>query len=325
MSAPYVQHTHIQTFADEKVNLKRELVKKYREQVNNLKEELESYINDNPDYDLVKMLNSGSVAKGTALKTLDDIDVAVYLKQAVDVKEEDLLNWLIDRLKEVYSQLKPDQFECPPGSHCVSIRFKESGLKVDVVPVIYEDNPDDYGYLTTKDTGERVLTSISLHLEFIRKRKEAQPNHFVQIVRLLKWWVRQQKVKDSLFGFKSFMVELICAHLADDGLDMSDYPNALRKIFGFICQSGLTERISFDDYYDKSILSSSTGDAIEIFDPVNPVNNIASKYSEADRLRIIEAAKDSLEALAEAHFATTQSRAVEMYKIVFGQSFRIIT
>lgn len=325
MTTPFVQHSHIQAFADEKVNLKPELVKKYREQVDNLRERLESYINDNPDYDLVKMLNSGSVAKGTALKTLDDMDVAVYLRQAMDVKEEDLLNWLIDRLKEVYPQLKPDQFECPPGSHCASILFKESGLKVDVVPVIYEGDPDDYGYLATKDTGERVLTSIPLHLEFIRKRKEAQPAHYAQIVRLLKWWVRQQKAKDSLFGFKSFMVELLCALLADGRLDMSDYPNALRKIFGYICQSGLKERISFDDYYDKSALPSSTSDAIEIFDPVNPVNNVASKYSDADRLRIVEAAKDSVEALAEAHFATTQARAVEMYKIVFGQSFQIIT
>lgn len=325
MSTPYIQHVHIQAFADEKVNLKSELVKKYREQVDNLREGLESYINDNPDYDLVKMLNSGSVAKGTALKTLDDMDVAVYLKQALDVKEEDLLSWLTDRLKEVYPQLKPDQFECPPGSHCVSILFKQSGLKVDVVPVIYEGDPDDYGYLATKDTGERVLTSIPLHLEFIRKRKEAQPDHYVQVVRLLKWWVRQQKAKDSTFGFKSFMVELLCAHLADGGQDMSDYPSALQKFFGYICQYGLKERISFDDYYDKSTLPSPNGDAIEIFDPVNPVNNIASKYSDADRLKVIEAATDSVEALAEAQFATTQERAIELYKIVFGQSFQIIT
>lgn len=325
MPAPFIQHSQIKKFAEEKVNLKSDLVKKYIEQVDNLREGLESYINDNPDYDLVKMLNSGSVAKGTALRNLEDIDVAVYLKQAMDVKEEDLLNWLIDRLKEVYPQLKPDQFECPPGSHCVSILFKQSRLKVDVVPVIYEGDPEDYGYLATKDTGEMVLTSIPLHLEFIRKRKDAQPDHYVQVVRLLKWWVRQQKAKDSTFGFKSFMVELLCAHLADGGLDMSDYPSALRNFFRYIYKSGLKDRISFDDYYDQNALPSPSSDAIEIFDPVNPVNNIASKYSDADRLRIIEAAKDSVEALAEAHFATTQGRAVEMYKIVFGQSFQIIT
>lgn len=325
MTAPYIQHSHIQAFANDKVNLKEEFVKKYREQVNNLRERLESYIDDHPDYDLVKMLHSGSVAKGTALKTLDDMDVAVYLKQSLEVDDEDLLDWLVDRLKEVYPKLKPEQFSCPPGSHCVTVLFKGTGLKVDVVPVIYEGDSEDYGYLLTKDTGNRVLTSIPLHLEFIRKRKEDNPQHFSQIVRLLKWWVREQKIKDESFSCKSFMIELLCAHLADGGLDMSDYPNALRKIFGYICQSGLKERISFDDYYDKSALPSPTSDAIEIFDPVNPVNNVASKYSDADRVRIIEAAKDSVEALAEAHFATTQARAVEMYKIVFGQSFQIIT
>ena len=325
MSAPYIRHSHIQTFANDKVNLKEDFVKKYREQVNNLREGLESYIVEHPDYDLVKMLHSGSVAKGTALKTLDDMDVAVYLKQSSEINDEDLLNWLIGRLKEVYPKLKPEQFSCPPGSHCVTVLFKGSGLKVDVVPVIYEGDSEDYGYLLTKDTGNRVLTNIPYHLEFIRKRKENNPQHFSQVVRFLKWWVREQKIKDSSFSCKSFMIELLCAHLVDNGLDISDYPRALQKIFAYIHQSGLKERVSFDDYYNKSALPTSTEDVIEFFDPVNPVNNVASKYSDEDRLKIVNAARDAVDALAEAHFATTQSRAVEMYQVVFGQSFQIKT
>lgn len=75
MINPQIQTSHIQTFADEKVNLKEDSVKEYREQVNSLKQKLENHIQENPDFGLVKMLNSGSLAKGTALKTINDIDV----------------------------------------------------------------------------------------------------------------------------------------------------------------------------------------------------------------------------------------------------------
>ena len=44
--------------------------------------------------------------------------------------------------------------------HCVRVRFRGSGLDVDVVPVLYEGDVNDYGYLVRKYSGERVLTSI---------------------------------------------------------------------------------------------------------------------------------------------------------------------
>ncbi|MCZ7538030.1 MAG: nucleotidyltransferase domain-containing protein, partial [Acidimicrobiia bacterium] len=54
----------------------------HRDQVNRLRTSLEKKIAEDPDYALVKMLHAGSVAKGTALKTVNDLDVAVYVKQA---------------------------------------------------------------------------------------------------------------------------------------------------------------------------------------------------------------------------------------------------
>lgn len=326
MFESFVKHADIKLFADKKVNLSEDDARIYREQANSLREKLEEHIQANPDFELVKMLHSGSIAKGTALKIINDIDVAVYLKQTVEVKESELLNWLMDRLKSAYTNLKPEQFNCPSGSHCVTISFKSTGgtgLDVDVVPVIIDDNSDDYGYLVTKDTGDRVLTNIPLHLEFIRKRKTAHPYHFGQVVRLAKWWVRQQKIQDASFSFKSLITELIYAHLVDYGVDISDYPSALQKFFAYIVKTGLKERIYFTDYYDSDSLPSERVNTIEIFDPVNPVNNVASKYNEQDRIRIVTAAADALDALTEAQFATTKQRAIDMLKLVFGPTFTI--
>jgi len=317
----YIQHADIASFAENRVNLGRDDAKGYREQVNRLRERLAEYIRDNPDYSLVKMLHSGSVMKGTALKTVNDMDVAVYIQPSEEtVDERRLLLWLVDRLREVYPQMGSDQFNA--RDHCVAISFAGSGLDVDVAPVIYEGDSQDRGYLIVKDTGERVLTSIPLHLDFIRRRKDAQPRHFAQVVRLMKWWVRERKSADESFRFKSFMVELLCAHLADEGLKMSDYPSALQATFAYIVRTGLRERIYFTDYYKASALPSAGRAVMEIFDPVNPDNDVAAKYTDSDRERIIEASKDALDALTEARYATTQERAIAMWQVVLGPAFR---
>jgi tRNA nucleotidyltransferase (CCA-adding enzyme) len=319
----FVEHSHILSYAEARVNLGRDDVKDYRDQVNFLRDRLGKYIDEHSDYALIKMLGSGSVMKGTALKTINDMDVAVYIRPADDNADEtQLLYWLKDRLREVYPTMKDDQFV--PQQHCVTVSFAGSGLDVDVVPVIYEDDKDDRGYLIVKDTGDRVLTSIPLHLEFLRKRKNAQPIHFAQVVRLVKWWVRKRKSENESFRFKSFMVELLCAHLADNGLDMSDYPLALQNFFTYIVTSNLGKRIYFGDYYNQTVLPKSSVSVIEVFDPVNPENNVSAKYSETDRRQIVEAAADALDALTEAHYATTKGRAIALWQEVFGSTFREI-
>lgn len=57
-----------------------------------------------------------------------------------------------------------------------------------------------------------------MHLDFTRRRKEANKVQFAQVVRLVKFGVRQPKKEDPEFRLKSFMVEFITAHLADQGM-----------------------------------------------------------------------------------------------------------
>lgn len=318
---PQITHSDVAQFAEEKVNLRREDAKDYRDQVNNLRDNLAKYIQVNPDVGLIKMLLSGSLAKGTALKTLNDIDVALYLDaKKTPMEEAALLPWLVGVLRKGYPQMKPESISL--GTHCVQISFKTSGLNVDVVPVRYEGDSDDRGYLYDRETGQRVLTSIPLQLQFIRNRKEKQPVNFSQVIRLCKYWVRQQKIKDDSFRFKSFIVEMVVAHILDSGMDMSNYPDALEGFFAYLRTKEFRERIAFDDFYSTSTLPGKTGNPIEVFDPVNPANNAAKDYSEQDRKRIVDAAEHSLDALSEARFSTTRSRAVECWQEVLGVSFR---
>lgn len=321
MSQPFILHSHIARFAEEQVNLSRDDAKEYREQVSRLRDKLERHIQDHPDFDLIKMLLSGSLAKGTALKTINDIDVAVYVKaDGAPGNEADLLRWLAEKLREAYPQMAPNQIT--PGKHCVRISFRGTGLDIDVVPVHYMGDPDGRGYVIVLETGERILTSIPLHLQFIRARKLQQPQHFAQIIRLFKWWVREQKAIDDSFRLKSFMAEMLIAHLVDTRLDLSDYPAGLEKVFLYIVQSQLKSRIAFKDNYPSSHLPAPSGKPIEIFDPVNALNNVAADYSDQDRRRIVEAAQESLERLSEARYSTTKGRAIDCWQAVLGSSFQ---
>lgn len=323
MAESYVTHNDLVSFAGEKVNIPRDYLTEYRAQVKRLTDKIDALIEEHPDYNLAKVFESGSVPKGTALKTLNDMDVAIYVKKTEEnPDEEKLLIWLMDLLKEAYKNvLNPDQFS--KGTHCVRISFRGSGLDVDISPVIYDGDLKNKGYLINKDTGDRVLTSIPLHLAFIRKRKKSQPRHFRQVIRLLKWWNREKKKGDSDFKFKSFMIELICSHLLDNGCDMSDYPKAMEEFFLYIVKTGLKDRICFSDNYSISELPETRNHTIEIFDPVNPANNVACMYDENSRLKIIEAAHDALDAIHEAHYATTKSRAVDLWQQILGSTFKI--
>ena len=225
------------------------------------------------------------------LADLNDMDVAVYV-EADAAGDENLVLWMTDRLREVYgATIAPDAVQS--GTYCPTITFA-SGFNVDVVPVLDEGDADGKGYLVAKDTGDRLLTSIPLHLDFVRARKSQHPGNMAQVIRYLKWWIRNQKRADETFKFKSFMAELIVAHLSDRGVTFSDHIDALTAVFQYIVDSGLSERIAFDDYYPAGHLPTGSAAAIEIFDPVNPSNNVAIHYSDQDRRRIVDPSRSDL-------------------------------
>jgi hypothetical protein len=202
------------------------------------------------------------------------------------------------------------------------VHFSGSGLDVDVAPVIYEGATNDCGYLVRKNSGERVMTSVPLHLRFLRDRKNKYGDDFKQVIRLVKWWKKIQLRDDPDFRFKSFMIELIWAHLADTGAPLADYPEAITGFFTYVVKSELRERIVFTDNYAASAVPTMTGAAVEIFDPVNAENNVAKNYADSDRKKIVEAAHRALDALGEAAFATTRGEAIDCWQDILGPSFK---
>lgn len=321
MARMHVDHVDIRRFAEERVNLPKDKADEYRAQAGRLRDRLEGYVGEHPDFTLKRMLLSGSLAKGTALRSLNDIDMAVYVS-GPDAPHQtaELLEYLAERLRKAFPNFKPDQVQ--PQTYSVTVSFRGSGLDVDVVPILYYGDSQWRGNLVSQDDGSFLETSIPLHLEFARKRKRAQQTHFAQVVRLVKYWVRQTKAEREGFRFKSFMVEMVLAHLCDQGLDFSDYPEALQHFFTYVARSSMRERIVFSDYYKPSTVGSLP-DPVQIIDPVNSVNNVSRLYTAVQADMIVEAALDAGDAIDSALAAPTKQETVRYWQKVFGPSFQV--
>src|SRR5439155_23374460 len=102
---------------------------------------------------------------------------------------------------------KPDQVN--PQTYSVTVSFRGSGLDVDVVPILYAGDLEWRGNLVSQDDGSFLETSIPLHLEFAKNRRDQHPDNFAQVIRLAKFWAGKQKSENDKFRFKSFMIELI--------------------------------------------------------------------------------------------------------------------
>ncbi|MFC1433500.1 CBASS oligonucleotide cyclase [Streptacidiphilus sp. N1-3] len=326
----YVDHEVLAQFAQDRVNVSKKDAQERRTQVNYLRERLAGYIAEHPYYDLVKLRASGSTAKHTAIRRRSgegsDADVAAYVRSNdPDQDEAGLLDWLRDRCIEVYGKTKVAE-DFVISHHAVGITLRASGLKIDVAPVLYTGEPDDLGHLVTRQ-GNRVLTSVTLHLRFIEKRKHKNEagSGYTELIRLLKAWIREAKRQDTDLRCKSFLLELLVAHPWDNGwngepLQVDDYPRAIEQVLAYIVRTGLKTPIAFADFYDPAEVMASS-DAIQVWDPVNPENNVASTYTEADRQRLVDQAATALDAVSWAATTPNKGDANDAWRTLFGPSF----
>jgi hypothetical protein len=320
MSREHVSHADIARFAQDRVNLPKDRADEFRAQAKRLRDRLETYLGEHPDFTLKRMLLAGSLAKGTALRSLNDIDVACYISGA-DAPHEvsSLLEYLAERLRKAFPNFSADQVK--PQTYSVTVSFRGTGLDVDVVPILYDGDPNWYGNLVSQDDGSLLRTNIPQHLDFIRKRKRVQPDHFAQVVRLVKFWAARMKGAGDNFRFKSFMIELILAKLADEGHSFSDYPEALQHFFTYLGRTDLRERIFFTDNYPASSVGAFT-ERVQIVDPVNSTNNVSQLYADANASAIFEAAIDAGDAIDSALSAPTKQQTVYYWQKVFGSAFQ---
>ena len=293
--------------------------KEFISQVDYLIGRLEKKITNDSSFKVKGFRKTGSLMKGTVLKPRGelgvDADIAVFLDVSEAEKDdiEKLHSIIRDLLIAVYPTKDEDDFQVQPRT--LGIHFHDSGLDVDLVPVIPIPEEDGFGWQPSSQNGDQVKTSVKGQLDFIKNRKAADPR-FRTLVRLLKKWRNEQEL-DKL---RSFTIELIISHLYDRDGASASLEEGLQRFFLYVAQTELKEPISFPELGD---VKSYPADAVVILDPVNEENNVAARLTDPERKAIVEAAQTAWETIESASWKGTKGDTVDLWKEVMGRSFTI--
>lgn len=287
----------------------------YHKQVDRLISELSKSIREKTELKITKVVKAGSFAKFTILRKTSsdpvDVDVVFYISGAsVDNETLETLNDKIyELLIDVYPSKAVEDFEIQRKAAKVS--FVGTGLDVDIVPVIADENREGYGWQYDLQDGTKTETCAPCQIKFVRDRKN-KDSDFRSLVRMAKRWRNYAE----LSHFKSFHIELILAYILDqEGVD-GTIEQRFRRFLLYIAQSELKEIISFPENTQPL---GSFSDPVVIVDPVSSENNTASRITESEREEITKAADEAWEA---ANFASAEDD-IETWKELFGPRLKV--
>ena len=312
--------TQLKYFVDNRLKLPPGKRTEYLKQVDHLIDRFDAAAKGDSLINIKKFLKTGSLRKGTVLRPKGDFgvdaDVAVFLN-ASGTSGYDLAN-LHERIRRMLKKIYPTKplgdFTIQPRT--LGIEFRDSGLEMDLVPIIAIDGPGDYGWQPSSQGDAPVKTSVTKQLEFIRTRKDGYAN-FAALVRLLKFWRNFQELDDSL---RSFTIELIVSHLQDTQGAPASLEAGLLRLFLYIAESQLKRPICFKEC---GTLASFPKDRAVILDPCNVDNNVAKRLTDPQCVEIVTKCREAWETLTYARNHNGKVQTVELWKEVFGRSFVI--
>jgi tRNA nucleotidyltransferase (CCA-adding enzyme) len=291
----------------------------YIVQVDNLIERLQAKIDEETTFEVKKFIKTGSLVKGTSLKPRDGFAVDADVAVALDVSEasKDDIDSLHKKIRKlliaIYPQKVETDFEVQPRT--LGIEFRVSGLCVDLVPIIPIPSKPGYAWQPSSQGQPPVETNIQGQLDFIKNRRDKDPNYRI-LVRMLKRWRNTQEL--SQLG--SFAIELILAHLQNTIGVAPNLEEGISRFFLFVAQKQLKTKISFNE---NGTITSFPNDPVVILDPVNNQNNVTRRITDAERVEIVKKALEAWETISTASHNGYKGETVEFWKNIFGRGFII--
>lgn len=238
--------------------------------------------------------SAGSFAKRTGLRRhitggsdVEGLDVDLPFVVSRYTRSNEELTSLLDRFERYARALYPDT-ERDLRRSAIRLRFKAARRSYELVPMLATDDPERQ--ILIRASGELIETSVEQHVEFVRRRtRESNEQEgrvkFNECVRLLKWW---REFRDDPVGgpdslrVPSMLIELLCAHAYDAKRVEPSYESTLlhwlQHMTDVVRQR---KRVVFSDFVSPARAPASAA-AWEVLDPVNPSNNIVSRWSWQD-------------------------------------------
>ncbi len=310
--------TQLAFYDSEVLKIPRDKRKDFIRQVDHMIGRLRRKIEEDTSFGVKRFLKTGSLVKGTVLKPKGayqaDADIAVELDVTESDKSDvDKLHHIILRLlRAMYPQKEYTDFAVQPRT--LGIEFIDSGLCIDLVPVVPIPSEPGYAWQPSSQGNAPVKTNIEGQLEFLRARKDRDAR-YRPVVRMIKAWRNHHELEIG-----SFAIELILAHILDTQGEPPSLEEGTIRFFLFVAQTSLQQRISFSE---NGSISSWPTDPVVILDPVNARNNVTQRMTDYERREIVTKATEAWERLWTASENNFKTETIEHWKAVFGRSFRV--
>lgn len=250
----------VQSLKSHKMSHIDDLVSKFRDKRNEVKQELQT----NYGNKIYTSLNSGSFAKHTAINIKFDLDILIPFKKDSFSTLEDMFQDIYDFLYDTYK----NDANVRKQKVSIGIEFfpDENGdvINLDIVPG-RELNQDQY----TEDNKLNLFVNSQYGLlgekTYIQTNIQAQINHITakqnerQIIRLLKIWKNHNRE-----SYKSFLVELLVIKALEKEDISGNLWDKLKQVMEYI-QNNVTQ------------------DGFSLKDPGNSGNNVIDTLESHER------------------------------------------
>lgn len=250
---------------------------------------------------------SGSYARQTAIRPLDDVDV---------VFEIDPSQWKRDALHRFLYQFPAPDKVLETFARAIRYRYPNSRvqtqrrsvglvmehLQIDVVPAVVDPERSEWLRIPDATAGKWIQTAPRVHSDNATRINEASGGRFKPMVRLLKGW---NAGLASNTQFKSFAVETLAARLFTK-IALNSFTEGAYYFFDFVAwRGGKGNLVKWNDNLQID-LGSWAG---TLPDLAGTGSNLVAGCDAAHRGRFTEAARVARDAFAAASNARTQETA----------------
>ncbi|MEJ8802815.1 nucleotidyltransferase domain-containing protein [Pontibacter sp. H249] len=266
------KNNHLQFVLDTH-NINREEEKDLLDKYKTKRDKVKDALCEEYGSDIVKIINSGSYSKFTAINTKFDLDLCVHFKREKFKTLKEMHDTIYEFLKKEYKKTDDDLVKVRKQKVSVGLKFNVDGDDVlfDVTPgrkLASDSNSDENDiklYLNIEDDPTSKKTNIHKQLEKISGRANER-----ETIKLIKVWKFNHD-----HDLKSFLVELLTMEAFDQAEDVP---------------RGLWARLKMSLEFIRDNIKT-----ISLKDPGNSNNNVADSLTSERKDELHEEIEEMLE------------------------------
>ncbi|MFQ5980114.1 MAG: hypothetical protein ACE5OZ_18425 [Candidatus Heimdallarchaeota archaeon] len=236
---------------------------------------------------------AGSFEKNTMIRGRGEVDIVYYLSPGSTE------GWLGADFRRSLRQVFKQSQKYLPGSKqhrrkFRAIRLLFKGLEADILLGLETITPQS---IRNQDASIKayIRPSVALYqVEWWRERGENYHQQLNHLVWLAKHWVARKKGRKLC---SSYALELMVIHACEDFLAEENYEELFTRLVRWIVNTRLSGKYYFRKYYQEDVLTHYPLNRLNLWDPADPTNNIATRYNGLSNKRgmaFVEYAEDAL-------------------------------